>query len=166
MKKFFNALLILGMMCLGQQASADNLKVGVVDLQKIVQTSSQIQTIQKGLEQKFRTRHDALMNTEKELKAKIEAFKRDAAVMNPTVKKETERAIVAMQQKFEMDGQQYQRELSTAHNEAMEDFYTKVRAAIATVAKNEQFDLVLQKDAAPFSTEKLDVTKQVIAAIH
>lgn len=166
MKKFLRALLLVGIVSCGQQAIADNLKMGVVDLQKIVQTSSHIQVIQKNLEQKFRTRHDALMNTEKDLKAKIEAFKRDAAVMNPTAKKETERSIVAMQQKFEMDGQQYQRELSTAHNEAMEDFYTKVRAAIATVAKKEHFDLILQKDAAPFSSEKLDVTKQVIEAIH
>lgn len=166
MKKFFNALLLIGMISFGQQASADNLKIGVVDLQKIVQTSSQIQVIQKNLEQKFRTRHDALMNTEKDLKAKIESFKRDSAVMNPTAKKEMERSIVAMQQKFEMDGQQYQRELSTAHNEAMEDFYAKVRAAITDVAKKEHYDLILQKDAAPFSGEKLDVTKQVIAAIH
>ena len=61
--------------------------------------------------------------------------------------------------------QQYQQELSTAHNEAMEDFYTRVRAAIATIAKKEHFELVLQKDAAPFAAEKLDVTKQVITAI-
>ena len=79
--------------------------------------------------------------------------------------KDKEREIVAIQQKFERDGQQYQQELSTAHNEAMEDFYTRVRAAIATIAKKEHFELVLQKDAAPFAAEKLDVTKQVITAI-
>ena len=71
-----------------------------------------------------------------------------------------------MQQKFERDGQQYQQELSTAHNEAMEDFYTRVRAAISSVAKKEKYSLILQKDAAPYVVEALDVTKQVITEIH
>jgi outer membrane protein len=166
MKKLLSSLMLLGLAGFGQSVFADAVRIGVVDLQKIVQTSPQIKTIQQGLEQKFRSRRDALVNTEKDLKAKIEAFKKDSVVMNPSQKKDNERNLIALQQKFERDGQQYQQELSTAHNEAMEDFYTKVRAAISTVAKNEHYDLIVQKDAAPFTTEKLDVTKQVIAAIH
>ena len=166
MKKLRSRLMLLSLICIGSTVYADTLRIGVVDLQKIVQTSPQIQTIQQGLEQKFRARRDTLVAAEKDLKAKIEAFKKDSVVMNPTQKKDTERNLVALQQKFEREGQQYQQELSTAHNEAMEDFYTKVRAAISTVAKNEHYDLVIQKDAAPFSAEKLDVTKQVITAIH
>jgi outer membrane protein len=166
MKKLLSSLILLGLAGLSQSSFADALRIGVVDLQKIVQTSPQIQTIQQSLEQKFRARRDSLVATEKDLKSKIESFKKDSVVMNPTQKKDTERNLVALQQKFEREGQQYQQELSTAHNEAMEDFYTKVRAAISIVAKNEHYDLIVQKDAAPFTTEKLDVTKQVIAAIH
>lgn len=157
---------LLMMCCLSFVWAADGMKIGVVDLQKIIQTSAQIQKIQQGLEQKFRPRRDALMTTEKDLKAKIDAFKRDSVVMNANQRKDKEREIVAMQQKFELDGQKYQQELSSAHNEAMEDFYTKVKAAISNVAKKDHYSLILQKDAAPFSTEVLDVTKQVIAEIQ
>jgi outer membrane protein len=159
---------LLGLMMLGFSALswADAMKIGVVDLQKIVQNSPQIQGIQSKLEQKFRPRRDTLIAAEKDLRTKMEAFKRDSVVMNANARKDKEREIVAMQQKFERDGQQYQQELSTAHNEAMEDFYTKVRAAIAVVAKKDQYSLILQKDAAPFAVEALDVTKQVIAEIH
>ena len=164
MKKILFGLIMLGVASIS--TAADTLKIGVVDLQKIIQTSPQIQKIQQSLEQRFRPRRDTLMAAEKDLKAKIEAFKRDSVVMNPTQKKDKEREIVGIQQKFELDGQKYQQELSTAHNEAMEDLYTKVRAAISAVAKKQQYSLILQKDAAPFSTEILDVTKQVIAEIH
>jgi outer membrane protein len=167
MKKIVMGLLMLGVAGLSNISwSAEAFKIGVVDLQKIVQTSPQIQKIQQGLEQRFRSRRDTLIATEKDLKTKVEAFKRDSVVMNANQRKDKEREIVAMQQKFELDGQKYQQELSTAHNEAMEDFYTKVRAAIAVVAKKQQYSLILQKDAAPFSTEVLDVTKQVITEIH
>lgn len=167
MKKTVMGLLMLGIASFSSMSwSAEAFKIGVVDLQKIVQTSPQIQKIQQGLEQRFRARRDTLIATEKDLKGKIEAFKRDSVVLSATQKKDKEREIVAMQQKFELDGQKYQQELSTAHNEAMEDFYVKVRSAIAVVAKKQQYSLILQKDAAPFSTEVLDVTKQVIAEIH
>ncbi|MGL6035951.1 MAG: OmpH family outer membrane protein, partial [Legionella sp.] len=70
------------------------------------------------------------------------------------------------QQQFERDGQQYQQELSSAQNEAMEGLYTKVRAAITKTAKEEKYDIIVQKDAAPFSSEALDVTDKVIKAIN
>jgi len=164
MKKFALGLLLLG--STGLSLAADAVKIGVVDLQKIIQTSPQIQKIQQGLEQRFRPRRDNLMVTEKELKAKIESFKKDSVVMNATQRKDKEREIVAMQQKFELEGQKYQQELSSAHNEAMEDFYSKVRSAISVVAKKDSYGLILQKDAVPFSTEMMDVTKQVVAEIH
>jgi outer membrane protein len=96
----------------------------------------------------------------------MEKFKRDSAVMSQSQKKDLEKKIVSTQQQFEREGQQYQQELSTAHNEAMEDFYNKIRAAIAKVAENDKFDVVLQKDAAPFSVDKLDVTAKVMEQIN
>ena len=165
MNKILVSLTLSGLFGLATHAFAQDMKVGVVDLQKIVQTSAQMQAIQKRLETDFRPRRDALVAEEKTLREKMDAFKRDAVVMNTTTKKDKERELVALQQKFERAGQQYQQELNTAHNQSMEDFYTKVRASIASVAKKEKYDLVLQKDAAPFAAEKLDVTKLVISDI-
>lgn len=146
-------------------AWADGTKIGVVDLQKIMQTSSQMKSIQEKLEKEFKPRRDKLVAMEEGLKKDMEKFKRDSAILSQTQKKDLEKKIVATQQQFEREGQQYQQELSTAHNEAMEEFYNKIRAAIAKVAENEKFDVVLQKDAAPFSMDKLDVTASVMKEI-
>jgi outer membrane protein len=143
-------------------AFADNTKIGVVDLQKIMQTSSQMKVIQEKLEKQFKPRRDKLVGMEESLKKDMEKFKRDSAVMSQAQRKDMEKKILGTQQQFEREGQQYQQELSTAHNEAMEEFYTKIRAAISKVAKAEQYDVVLQKDAAPFSSEKLDVTAKIV----
>lgn len=147
-------------------APADNAKIAVVDLQKIMQTSTQMKGIQAKLEQDFKPRRDKLVAMEEGLKKDMEQFKRDAAILSQTQKKEMEKKIVTTQQTFEREGQRYQQELSTAHNEAMEELYTKIRKAISKVAENEKYDLVLQKDAAPFSISKLDVTDLVIKQIN
>lgn len=144
---------------------ADGMKIGVVDLQKIMQTSAEMQTIQEKLEKEFKPRRDKLVAMEEGLKKDMETFKRDSAVMSAEQRKTLEKKIVDAQQVFDRDGQQYQQELSTAHNQAMEGFYNKIRAAISLVAKNEKYDLVFQKDAAPYSQDKLDVTDKVIKAM-
>lgn len=147
-------------------ALADNAKIGVVDLQKIMQTSSHMKAIQEKLEKEFKPRRDQLVAMENGLKKDMEKFKRDSAIMSQTQRKDLEKKIVGTQQQFEREGQQYQQELSTAHNEAMEEFYTKIRAAIAKVAEADKFDVVLQKDAAPYNADKLDVTTKVMQEIH
>lgn len=144
---------------------AEGTKIGVVDLQKIMQTSTQMKAIQEKLEKEFKPRRDQLVAMEENLKKDMEKFKRDNSVLSASQRKEMEKKIVSTQQQFEREGQQYQQELSTAHNEAMEEFYNKIRAAIAKVAEIDKYDVVLQKDAAPFSADKLDVTAKVIQKI-
>lgn len=155
-------LVLLGNMAV---SSAEGTKIGVVDLQKIMQTSSQMKLIQEKLEKEFKPRRDKLVTMEEGLKKDMELFKRDSAVLSQTQRKDLEKKIIGTQQQFEREGQQYQQELSTAHNEAMEDFYNKIRAAIAKVAETDKYDIVFQKDAAPFSVDKLDVTSKVMDGI-
>lgn len=145
---------------------AETSKIGVVDLQKIMQTSSQMKAIQQKLEKEFKPRRDKLVMMEEGLKKDMETFKRDSAIMSASQKKSIEKKIVSTQQRFEREGQQYQQELSTAHNEAMEELYGKIRKAISKVAQKEKYDLVLQKDAAPFSVTNLDITKEVMENIE
>ncbi len=165
--KQISSIFIALMLAVGMgSAFADGTKIGVVDLQKIMQTSSQMKIIQEKLEKEFKPRRDKLVAMEDGLKKNMEKFKRDTAIMSQTQRKELEKQIVGTQQQFEREGQQYQQELSTAHNEAMEEFYNKIRAAIAKVAESEKYDLVFQKDAAPFSVEKLDVTAKVMQEIN
>lgn len=164
MKRLGIVLLALCFSAFSMTAFAETSKIGVVDLQKIMQTSDEMKSIQSKLEQEFKPRRDKLMGMEADLKADMDAFKRDSAVMAQAKRKEMEQKIVAAQQQFEHDGQQYQQELSAAHNQAMEKFYDKIKMAIAKVAKAQKYDLVLQKDAAPFSNDALDVTDKVIEA--
>jgi outer membrane protein len=166
MKRVSSVLWALVLVISSAGVWAEGTKIAVVDLQKIMQTAKQMKVIQEKLEKEFKPRRDKLIAVEEGLKNDMEKFKRDSAILTATQRKELEKKIVATQQQFEREGQQYQQELSTAHNDAMEDFYNKIRAAIAKVAKSDSYDLVLQKDAAPFSVDSLDVTSKVIQEIQ
>jgi outer membrane protein len=166
MKQISGVLVALMLVFGAGSAIAEGTKIGVVDLQKIMQTSTQMKVIQEKLEKEFKPSRDKLVAMEEGLKKDMEKFKRDTTIMSQTQRKNLEKQIVSTQQQFEREGQQYQQELSTAHNEAMEEFYNKIRAAIAKVAQTDKYDLVFQKDAAPFSVDKLDVTAKVMQEIN
>ncbi len=159
MKRASGLLIALALILVGVNAVA---KTGVVDLQKIVQNSSQMKAIQQKLENKFKPRRDKLVAMEESLRQDMEKFKRDSSVMSETQKKDAERKILATEQTFKREGQQYQEELNTANDEEMENLYGKIRQAIASVANAEKYEIILQKDAAPFSSDKLDITDSVI----
>ena len=165
MKRISAMLVALAVSLIGFNAFANEAKIAVVDLQKIMQTSNQMKAIQQKLEKDFKPRRDKLVAMEDGLKKDMEKFKRDSAVMSDAQKKDLEKKIVATQQTFEREGQQYQQELSTAHNEAMEELYGKIRKAIGAVAVDGKYDIVLQKDAAPFSAANLDITDSVMKKI-
>lgn len=166
MKRLISVFAILMSFFAAQAFAADIAKIGVVDLQKLMQTSSQMKDIQQKLEKEFKPRREKLVAMESNWKADVEKFKRDSAIMSQNQKKDLEKKLYRAQQQLERDNQQYQQDLSTAQNEAMEALYTKVRAAISKVAKDEKYDLIVQKDAAPFSNDTLDITDKVVKAIN
>tara|TARA_Y100001968_G_C19439788_1_gene761865 strand:+ start:2706 stop:3290 length:585 start_codon:yes stop_codon:yes gene_type:complete len=166
MKRVNRLFLTCLLMTLSMVSMAKDMKIGIVDLQKIMQNSNQMKAIQQKLENEFKPRRDKLVAMENSLKQDMAKFKRDNAVMSQSQKKELEKKIVSAQQAFEREGQQYQQELSSAHNEAMEELYGKIKQAIAKVANQDKYDIVLQKDAAPFSAADLDITQSIMKQIN
>jgi outer membrane protein len=165
MKKLMSMCLAFALLCLGGNAFADKIKVGIVDFQKIMQTTPKVKTIQESLEKSFKSRRDKLVAMEDSIKKDTEKFKKDESVMNDADKKSLQNKVILARQRFELEGQQYQQELTAAHNQAMEKLYGQIKEAISKVATQDKFDFILQKDAVPYSQSQLDVTDKVLKAL-
>ena len=68
MKRFGLVLVAFVFSVFGASVFADPAKIGVVDLQKIMQTSSQMKEIQQKLEKEFKPRRDKLVAMEASIK--------------------------------------------------------------------------------------------------
>ena len=104
MMKKMGGVLVAFLLAMSSNAFSDGTKIGVVDLQKIMQTSTQMKGIQEKLEKEFKPRRDKLVAMEEGLKKDMEKFKRDTAIMSQTQRKDLEKQIVVMQQQFEREG--------------------------------------------------------------
>jgi outer membrane protein len=144
---------------------ADVLKVGVVDLHKVVSEASQVKAIKKALETKFKPRQQKLVALQEAVKLDMTTFQRDSSVMADAKKKALQEKIVKARQELAQKGQAYEQELGDAQNKAMQQFFEKVKGIVEGIAKDGKFDLVLQNEGLPYAAPKLDITDKVLSKL-
>lgn len=165
MKKIFSAVLAVALsFCFANVALAET-KIGVIDLQKVMQKSSQVAAINAQLEKDFKPRQEKLVGMQKDLQAEMDKLNREGAVMSPSDRTKLQNKVAGDRANFQKMADSFQQELSTAQNQAMQKFMQKVVDAIKAVSANGKYDMVLLKAAVPYMDPKFDVTDEVIKQI-
>ena len=121
-------------LCLLSAAQAADFKIGVVDLHKVVQQSSEVKKINTDLEKRFKNRQTTIMSKQTQIKTDIERFEKNKTVMSVKNRHALQDKIVRARRDLQRLGQDYQQDLSTEQNRAMKTFLTKVKTAIASEA--------------------------------
>lgn len=157
---------LLGSLCaFSSAAMAQELKIGVIDMRTIVSTAPQAKDAMEKLKKEFKVREDKIISTEKSLKEKAEKLQRNAAVMSEADKGKLEKEVMAGQRELQRLQTEFREDAGTRQQEEMKKIIEKVNAAVASVAKKENYDLVIQSEVVPFSSSKVNITDQVIKAI-
>jgi outer membrane protein len=150
----------------GAATAQGNLKIGVVNIARLVEQSPQFAAAQKKLEDEFGPRQRDLQAMEQKLRGQSETFQRDAPVMGEAERLNLERQI--------RDGQ---RELQRAQNELVEDFNLRRNEELGILqrdvllkaqeyARNEKYDLLLADQSVIFGSTAVDVTAAVLAILQ
>ena len=148
-----------------QTALADDVKIGVVDLRKVLQESAPAKQASQKLEKQFKPRQEKLFTMQKQLKADAEKLRKDATLLTAAQKSALQDKISREQRELEQAGTNYQQDLNQAQSKAMQAFLDKVKVALDKLAAKDGYDIVLQKENVPYSSAKMDITKQLIAAL-
>lgn len=144
----------------GQLQAAD-LKIGVVNSQKLIAESPQAATLRDQLQQEFAPQMRELQSQQNEIKTLQEKFKRDEAVMSESERSAMERRMRDLVRDFQYGQQTLQEDQRSRYNEGMGRLQNELRNAIQGFAKAEGYDLILTEPA--YSADALDVTDQVLA---
>jgi outer membrane protein len=165
-KLWLVAAVAVAAMASGAASAQGNLKIGVVNIARLVEQSPQFAAAQKKLEDEFGPRQRDLQAMEQKLRGQSETFQRDAPVMGEAERLNLERQI--------RDGQ---RELQRAQNELVEDFNLRRNEELGTLqrdvlmkaqeyARTEKYDLLLTDQSVIFGSTAVDVTAAVLALLQ
>ncbi len=142
-------------------AHAEDYRIGAVNAVRILEQSPQAQRLRDQIEQEFSPRDRQLVEDQKKLKEMEDRMERDAAIMSETERQELERDIINMRRELKRNQDQFREDLSYRRNEELTKIQKEIVQAIQTVAKQNNYDLVLSEGVI-FASTKIDITDQVV----
>lgn len=152
------------MSLLAGHVSAAELKIGVVNANKLVAESPQAAALREKLQQEFAPEVRELQAQQNEIKSLQEKFQRDQAVMSESERASMERRVRELGRDFQFRQQTLQEDQRVRYNEEMGKLQMELGQAIQAFAKAGNYDLILT-DGVAFRADALDVTDEVLARI-
>jgi len=151
--------LFLGLMVVANVCAAE-LKIGFVNVPKVLEKAPQAESAKKRLEKEFSPRDKALVAQQKEIQGLEEKMAKDAAVMSEAQRRNLEKDLAAKQREAKRAQQEFSEDFNMRRNEELGKLQRRIVEAIRALAKDDGYDLLLT-DGVIFAAEQLDVTAQV-----
>jgi len=141
-----------------------DLKVGFVQVDKILQEAPQTIESNKKLEKEFSSRTDKLKADVKSLKERESAFSKDALTMKESERDSKEKSLSQLRVDVQRKERELREDINIRRNEELGGLQEQINKAVTSVAKAEGFDLVLYNGVA-YASEKIDITDKILKSL-
>lgn len=168
MKKLFKVVLpVVAMLFAGSvfAQAAPATKIGVLDMQQIMQKAPQVIAINKQLQAQFQPRQQKIEAAQKQLQDEVNNLNRNASVMSVADRTKLQEKVNKDKDDFQAMVQSYQKDLNAAQSADMQKFMGDLNGAVNNVAKQGGYTLIVQRAAVPFMQPDMDVTGAVLKAL-
>lgn len=158
-------LIVLLCLLLSVSAFAE-VKIGVVNIQKVITTIKQGKSVMQALEKSFKAKQKDLKSEEEGIKKLQQDYQKQSLVLSDKakLKKETElRSKIQALQKKTMD---YQKDIQKQEADLKKPILEKLKPIIDEVSKEMKVALTFEVTASPlvYAESKVDITDAVINA--
>ncbi len=162
MKRLLVLLSLMGLLM--SEAYADDVKIGYVDLRKVLTESKAGKRTKGEIEKVVKQRQDTLVKDEQKLKTLQEAFEKDKLILSEVQKQQKQQEFQQKLQAYQKAAGEAQREVGQKEAEFTKKAIPEIKAIISEVAKEEKLVLVFEKNEMPvlYATEGPDLTDKVL----
>ena len=140
------------------------LKVGFVQVDKILQQAPQTIESNKKLEKEFSSRTDKLKADVKALKERESSFSKDALTMKDSERGTKEKSLSQLRVDVQRIERELREDINIRRNEELGGLQEQINKAVTSVSKAEGFDLVLYNGVA-YASEKIDITDKILKSL-
>ena len=167
MKKFVLivfSLLLFGMLTasIGQEA----FKLGVVDSNRVLQNYKKAMDADKFLKNAEERLRKNLADMDEDIRTLIEKKEKTELFVEEAQTAELVKQIQAKQLEFQREREQGSQVLIEKNRELMQPIFKELEQLIIKTGKEENYDLIIDKQAALYFNEKYDITDKLIILIN
>jgi outer membrane protein len=141
-------------------ASAADLKIGFVNVARLLEKAPQAEAAKKDLEREFKPRDSKLVSEQKTIKSLEEKLAKDEAVMSEAERQKLERDLLNRKRDAKRVQDEFREDFNLRRNEELAKLQKSIFEAIQTLAKEENYDLLLT-DGVVFAKETIDITNKI-----
>lgn len=143
-----------------------NLKIGVINVARLIEQSPQSEGVTKKLQDEFGPRQRDITALQQQLRTQQETFQRDAPVMGEEERLNLERQIRDGQRELQRTENEYLEDLNLRRNEELGKLQREVLQKAQEYARAQKFDLLLADQSVIFASTAVDVTEAVLAVLN
>jgi len=164
--KFTTGLAVLLLLAAGPAFSADPVKIGVVDLQKILETSNSGKAAQNELKAQRDKMQADMKQRGNEIQEIEGRMQREAMVMSKETREEKEREHRIKVSDFQALQRKYQSDLQEIERKLMGRLQTEITSLVSDIAKKEGYLLVISNIGVIYSLPSTDITERLIQELN
>ena len=146
--------------------AADVAKIGVIDFQKVLETSAAGKAIQAELKAKNEKMAADLQKKGSEIEKISKRLERESMVMSKEMREEKEREQRIKVNDFKTLQKRYRSELQKLQVELMQQLQTKITAITQEVGKKEGYLLIMDKRGVIYAPTSVDLTDKLIQRLN
>lgn len=151
--------LLLGLLMSANSQAAD-LKIGFVNVARLLEKAPQAEQAKKELEREFSPRDKKLVAEQKDIKQVEERLSKDAAVMSDVEREKLEKEVMKRMRELKSAQEEFRQDFNLRRNEELTQLQKEIFEAIQSLAKEDNFDLLLT-DGVVYASDAIDVTSKV-----
>jgi outer membrane protein len=164
MSHLLKKLLVVGLLGCAFQLNAAELKIGYVQVDKILQDAPQTAESGKKLEREFTARTQELERLQKQIKDIETALDKDSLTMSEADRKNKERDSSNLKIDFQRKQRELREDVNLRKNEELGALQDKINKAVTAVSEAEGYDLVVYGGVA-YANKKIDITDKVLKSL-
>lgn len=147
-------------------AQSDDLTIGIVNMQRVMEQAPQAQAVMSQLSQEFSPRQQELQQLRQNLQEKQQTYQRDSSVMGEQERVALEREIREAQRELQRRNESLNEDFNIRRNEEVSALQQDLAEQIQAYAQDQGYDLVLLDTVALHATDAADITSEVVEVIQ
>jgi outer membrane protein len=163
MKRFALGVALLAMVSVASPALADDYRIGVIHVERILRQSKPARAAEARIEQEFKSRDSDLRKREQDVQSAAAQLAKDRASLSPEQLASRERDLDVRTREVQRQRQQFAEDLRGRQFEELDKLKTRLDQVLTKYAKERNYDLILQD--AIWVARSVDITEDVIKAL-
>jgi outer membrane protein len=155
---------LCGLGLLAGTASAQELKIGYVNSERVLREATPAKAAQSKLEAEFGKREKELTDAASRLKAAADKLEKDAPTLAEAERTRRQRELVEQDRDLQRKRREFLEDLNQRKNEELAAVVERANRVIKQIFDQEKYDLILQE--VVFAGPKVDITEKVIKALN